>query len=137
MKTMVLATPDKRIRYVSHAYRGSCHDFSILKAELPPEHGNWFAEKSVRVDLGYYGIQKLYRCLELHIPDKKPKGKVLTKKQKESNREKSKIRIYVENAIGGMKRYRFLTDRLRCHRIDFYNKVVGIAAGLWNYILTC
>ena len=41
----------------------------------------------------------------------------------------SKIRIRVEHAIGGLKRYRFLSDRLN-------SLVAGIAADLWNFNLT-
>jgi len=134
---MILTTLDKRIKYLSYAYHGSCHDFSILKMELPPEKGNWFSKNTVHVDLGYQGIDKKYVCLKLSIPVKKPKGKELTKKQKKANRKKSQLRILVENAIGGMKRYRFLSDRLRCHSISLYNKIAGVAAGLWNFVLTC
>lgn len=134
---MVLTTLDKRIKYLSNAYHGSCHDFSILKTELPPEKGNWFSKNTVHVDLGYQGIDKKYVCLKLSIPAKKPKGKKLSKKQKKANRKKSQLRIFVENAIGGMKRYRFLSDRLRCHSIKLYNKIAGVAAGLWNFVLTC
>lgn len=134
---MVLSTPDKKIKYLSKAYHGSKHDFSILKTELPPEKGNWFTKNHVHVDLGYQGIDKKYICLKLSIPVKKSKGKELTKKQKKVNRKKGRLRVYVENAIGGMKRYRFLSDRLRCHSINLYNKIAGIAAGLWNFVLTC
>lgn len=134
---MVLATPDKRIKYLSYTYHGSVHDFTIMKSEFAPEQGNWFARHAVHVGLGYQGIDKHYVCLKLHIPTKKPRGRKLTKKQKKKNRKKSSQRIVVENAIAGMKRYRFLFDRLRCHSISLYNKITGIAAGIWNSVLIC
>lgn len=46
------------------------------------------------------------------------------------------IGIVVENAIVGMKRYRFLTGRLRCRDKTLYSKVVAITAGLWDFNLT-
>lgn len=133
---MVLSTTDKRIKYLSYCYHGSTHDFTLLKEELPPDEGDWFKESKVHVDLGYQGIAKRYECAKLYIPTKKPRGGELSKKQKKKNRKKSRKRIVVENAIGGMKRYRFLSDRSRCHSIRLYNKIAGIAAGLWNYNLT-
>jgi hypothetical protein len=44
-------------------------------------------------------------------------------------------RIIVEHSIGGMKRYRILSDRLRLHDFDFYDVILGVCAGLWNYHL--
>ena len=132
---MVLSTADKQIKYLSYCYYGSVHDFTVLKEELPPDAGDWFKNNEVHVDLGYQGIAKRYKCAKLYIPMKKPRGGELTKKQKKKNRKKSRKRIVVENAIGGMKRYRFLSDRLRCHSIALYNKIAGVAAGLWNYNL--
>jgi hypothetical protein len=133
---MVLSTNDRRIKYLSYCYYGSTHDFTLLKTELPPEEGQWFKHNKVHVDLGYQGIAKQYQCAKLFIPMKKPPGGELSKKQKKQNRKKSRKRIVVENAIGGMKRYRFLSDRARCHSIPLYNKIAGIAAGLWNYNVT-
>jgi len=129
---MVLSTKDKRIEYLSYCYHGSAHDFTLLKCELSPKKGDWFKDNEVHVDLGYQGIGKQYYCAKLYIPMKKPKGGELTKKQKKKNTKRSRKRIVVENVIGGMKRYRFLSDRSRCHPIRLYNKIAGIAAGLWS-----
>lgn len=134
---MVLATADKRIKYVSRAYRGNVHDLTLLRAELPPGAGEWFGASHVHVDLGYQGIAREYAHSALSIPVKKPRGTELREGDKAANRAKSRERVVVEHAIGGMKRYRFLSDRLRCHRIGLYDTIVGIAAGLWNYNITC
>ena len=111
---MVLATKDKFIKYVSSIYHGAQHDYSIFKSEFPQQREIWLSPFELHLDLGYYGIQKDYPNLRISIPHKKPKKKELSKPQKLENKGKSSIRIVVENAIGGMKRYRFLTDRLRC-----------------------
>ena len=136
-KVMVLATASKVIKFVSPPYLGKVHDFALLKSELPPEAGWWFRGREVHVDLGYLGFGKAYGGATVSIPVRKPKNGELTGEQKESNRAKSKQRVVVENAIGGMKRYRFLSDRLRCHDLQLYSMVVAIAAGLWNFNLTC
>lgn len=107
----------------------------MLKNEFNPESGKWFANFEILVDLGFLGIKKLYDG-EIRIPDKKSKKKELTREQKIKNKSISKIRIKVEHSIGGMKRYRILSDRLRCKDMTRYNQIAGICAGLWNFILT-
>lgn len=133
---MVLTTPSKQIKYLSKVYRGTSHDYSVFKEDFPVSKAKWLEGYQLHVDLGYQGIEKDYPNLNVLIPDKKPRKRELTKEQKKSNTMKSKQRVKVENAIGGMKRYRFLSDRLRCRSISLYSKVAGIAAGLWNFNLT-
>lgn len=133
---MVLGTKNKFIKYVSSIYHGAQHDYRIFKSEFPPNQQRWLSEFELHLDLGYYGIEKDYPELKISIPHKKPKKRELSQTQKIENKGKSSIRIVVENAIGGMKRYRFLTDRLRCRDKALYSKVAGLAAGLWNFNLT-
>ena len=44
-------------------------------------------------------------------------------------------RIKVEHSIGGLKRYRILSDRLRTHLIDLYDGIIRVCARLWNFYL--
>ena len=111
------------------------HDFKLLKEEFPPEQ-NWFESFKLRVDLGYLGIAKEYVCKALSIPNKKPGKQELNVMQKLENRVFAQERVKVEHAIGGMKRYRILSDRLRLHDIDLYNDVLEVCAGLWNFQLS-
>ena len=46
-------------------------------------------------------------------PKKKPRGKELTVDDKANNQQISAIRIRIEHAIGGVKRYRIVKDKLR------------------------
>ena len=59
IKSMVISTLDRKIHYLSEAYTGGSHDFSLIKTEFPPEQ-KWFSGKQVRVDLGYLGFDKQY-----------------------------------------------------------------------------
>lgn len=129
---MIIST---QIHYVSDCYEGKSHDFSLLKAEFDPAK-KWFKNFIVRVDLGYQGFDKCYDCKRVILPEKKPRKAELTSKQKLKNREKSRKRIRVEHCIGGMKRYRVLSDRLRIHDISLYNLTLEICAGLWHFNLT-
>ena len=132
---MCLTNTDKKILFISEAYHGSCHDYTMLKNEFDPTKGNWFDNFDLLVDLGFLGIQKDY-CPKVKIPIKKPKKKTLTESQKAYNKSVSQIRIKVEHSIGGLKRYRILADRLRMKSMVRYNQIAGICAGLWNYLLT-
>jgi hypothetical protein len=113
---------------------GQAHDYSILKAVFPPEQ-EWFTELEVRLDLGYLGFEKDYKCQKLYIPHKKPKKSELTEEQKAQNKIVSSERIKVEHSIGGMKRYRILSERLRVHDFELYDDILSVCAGLWNFYL--
>ena len=108
----------------------------MLMEEFPPEQ-DWFKNHRVRVDLGFIGIEKNYVCKELLVPNKKKKKQELNIVQKVENKLLARERICVEHAIGGMKRYRILSDRLRVHDVSLYNVILGVAAGLWNFYLSC
>ena len=107
----------------------------MFKEEFPPEQA-WFKNFKVRVDLGFLGIEKDYVCKELLLPNKKKKKQELSSEQKQENKLLASERIAVEHAIGGMKRYRILSDRLRVQDVELYNVILGACAGLWNFYLT-
>ncbi len=65
---------------------------------------------------------------------KNPKPK-LKDWQKRINTEISKFRILVENAIGGIKRYNILNHVFRNKKEEIRDKVIFLAAGLWNFKL--
>lgn len=131
---MVISTADKHIRYLSEAYVGKTHDYSLLKHEFAPGK-DWFSELTVSMDLGYQGFATDYACKEAVIPHKKNKHRTLTAQQIRDNKEKAKERIYVEHTIGGMKKYHFLSNRLRSKDFDMYNQIFGVCAALWNFSL--
>lgn len=115
----------------------------MFKDEFDPEKENWFLNKKLWLDLGYQGFEKNYAADDIQIPIKRPRRKSkkdpkieFTEEQKIHNRNVSSKRIYVEHAIGGMKRYRFLSNRLRCRDKRYYSLIAGVCAGLWNFQLT-
>ena len=132
---MLISTKDRVINSISYSYDGKQHDYKILKDTFAPEH-DWFKKFTLKVDLGYLGIEKDYNCSGIAIPHKKTKLYPLTDSQKDENKRTASERISVEYSIGGMKRYRTLSDHLRIHLIDFYDDVLGVCAGLWSFYLT-
>ena len=62
-------------------------------------------------DTGFQGFD--LQGVNIIQPAKKPKGRELSDIQKENNRKVASIRIRVEHAISGIKRYRIVKDKLR------------------------
>lgn len=114
---------------------GKSHDYTQLKHEFPPDDA-WFSDLAVSLDLGYQGFAKDYECQAVSQPAKKPKNAELSVEQKASNQQISSGRIWIEHAIGGLKRYRYLSDRLRTHKVDLYKLALVVCAGIWNFYLT-
>ena len=52
------------------------------------------------------------------------------------NKALSQVRIFVEHAIGGMKRYNILVHGFRHRKENFEDDVIGVCAGLWNLVLS-
>lgn len=139
---IMLLLSDKRswIYYVSELYDGCNVDMGILKKEFPPEK-NWFKKHKVIFDLGFVGVDKIYKIKNLVIGKKRPyKTKKnpdakMSEDQKQKNTAISRERIYVEHAIGRMKKFRILKNRCRYKCIVMKNRIIGICAGLANYDL--
>lgn len=118
--------------FISEAYVGKEHDYGLLKEEFPPGQP-WFKNKRVRLDSGFQGFQKDYECAEIYLPYKKARNKELTDEQKKCNRSNAGERIKVEHSIGGLKRYRILSDKARIKDWRLFNEIIGACAGLWNF----
>ena len=148
--TLVLSDKRTWIYYASKYYDGKnvvpiAIGIGVFKQEFPPEYP-WFKNFKVLVvpiaiGIGFVGIDKLYEIKKLVIGEKKPRKSKnnptpkFTEEQKIKNTKVSKERIFVEHAIGKMKRYRILKNRCRIKCSVTKNRIVGIAAGLWNYQL--
>ena len=136
-----MSLPDKVMVFLGRTCSGHNHDYSMLKQEFPPD-SDWFRDIHVRVDLGYHGIQSDYKSDQIQIPHKKPRkskktpNPQLSTDQKAANTALSQVRILVEHAIGGMKRYNILVHVFRNRKADFEDDAVGICAGLWNFALS-
>ncbi len=105
-----MSTPDKAIFFLGGTFSGHMHDYTMLKEEFPPGKA-WFQFPEVPADLGYQGTVSDYPGENIRIPHKKPRKSKknpitsLSDEQKAENRAPSKIRILVENAVCGLKRY--------------------------------
>ena len=141
LKKTVMALPNKWIVLLGRTLSGHNHDYLLLKAEFPPELA-WFPESNVRIDLGYLGIQADDKGARIDIPTKKPRtskknpNPQLSAEQKAANTALSRVRLFIEHAFGGMKRYNILVHTFRNRIEHFEDDVIGICAGLWNLVLS-
>jgi hypothetical protein len=141
LKNTVMSLPNKLIVFLGRTFSGHNHDYIMLKQEFPPEL-DWFTEMNVRVDLGYLGIRSDYKGERIDIPTKKPRksqkhpNPQLSDAQKAANTALSRVRIFIEHAIGGMKRYNILVHPFRNRIENFEDDVIGVCAGLWNLVLS-
>lgn len=130
----------KWIVFVGGTFPGHEHDYTMLKNEFSPEHP-WFETIRVILDLGYQGIRDDYKGENIKIPDKKPRKSKknpkteLSTEQKAKNRALSRVRIFVENAISGIKRFNILVHAFRNRKTKMDDDVIAIGAGLWNFLL--
>jgi hypothetical protein len=150
VKNTVITTASYWILFFGLTVAGSMHDYGRFKEEFPLPEGAgkaelaaWFEDFVLWLDFGYQGIQKAYAAKTIKLPHKKPrKSKAnphpsLTEEQNTENQAISRIRVVVEQAIGGLKRLGILVQRFRNHTADFVDEVGIIGAGLWNWKLKC
>jgi DDE superfamily endonuclease len=136
-----MALPDKFIIFLGRTFSGHNHDYLMLQQALPPEL-EWLADINVRVDLGYRGIQSDCRGEQIAIATRKPRksrknpNPQLSEEHKAANTALSRVRIFIEHAIGGMKRSNILVHTFRNRIEHFEDDVIGICAGLWNLVLS-
>jgi DDE superfamily endonuclease len=129
------------IIFLGRTFSGHHHDYSRLQQEWPPEL-DWCAALHVRVDLGYRGIHSDYRSDRIDIPTKKPRkskkhpNPQVSDEQKAAHTALRPVRLLIEHAIGGMKRYTIVVQVFRNRKVDFEDDAVGICAGLWNFALS-
>jgi len=140
-KCTVIATLNTYILYVGVIFRGKNHDYGMFKTEFKPGL-NWFKKFRIYVDLGYLGFADDYKTKKLLIPYKKPRksknnpNPTLTEEQNKHNKNVSSIRVKVEHAIGGMKRYKCFSDKYRNKINDTKSFFKILSAGFWNFNLS-
>ena len=133
-KNTLMVDEGKRIRFISPTRDGSIHDFTLFKKEgiahcVPSNYSLW-------VDKGYTGINSLLPGhTKAYIPKRKSKKIPLTPLEKSENKVISSLRIPVEHAIGGMKRYGCMQTPIRNKNWNIENKMPLLCAGLWNFHL--
>lgn len=131
-KSVIVSDKKRRVLVVTKQKSGRRHDKRLadkddIFQQLPKK-------VKVMADTGFQGSDKDHP--NMFIPKKKPKGRELTADEKETNRIISSYRVIVEHAIGGIKRYRCMSEKLRNHKPYIDDTFLLLSAGLWNYHLS-
>lgn len=125
------STRTKRVILLSEARAGKIHDKRQLdEADLV---SNIPDVVRIEGDLGFQGLQNEF--VNIHLPQKKPRGKELSESQKQENKEFSSQRVVCEHAHAGIKRYNAVSAIYRNRVPDFDDRLMLTAAGLWNFYL--
>jgi DDE superfamily endonuclease len=117
------------ICFLSPTYEGKMPETTIAELEgyrLPPGSGLY-------QDMGFQGF--FLAGVTLMQPKKKPRGGELTPPEKANNGRISSSRIRIEHAIGGVKRYRIVKDKLRLLKDRIRDTVMETCCGLHNFRL--
>jgi len=127
-KNIVITDPKKRILVLTPSKHGKVHDKKLSDKALAvvriPK------EVALLADTGFVGIDKQHS--NTLMPKKKPRGGELTDDDKAMNRLISSVRVGVEHAIGGMKRFRAVSGIFR-NKNGWDDNLVLVCAGLWNF----
>lgn len=129
-KNIVVSDPDKRILVLSDTFPGHTHDQTgandhAIFEPIPPE-------VVAHLDLGFSGVPTEHPTKRFSLPEKKPRGRPLSGDAKARNREKARRRVLVEQAIGGIKRFRAVTEVFRNNLENYADRMMLAACGLWN-----
>ena len=129
IKNNLMINAESKVVFLTPSCEGRIHDKRIADTiGYSPPCGSVLYQ-----DSGFQG----FTCPEVSIvqPKKKPKGRELTVEEKENNRQISSIRIRVEHAIGGIKRYRIVKEKLRTYKKGFSDLGMETCCGLHNFRL--
>ena len=132
-KNTIFCNEEAKIPFVSPTKDGRLHDSKQLRKcsvteHIPKEVGIW-ADSAYPRDMAKNGNTVM-------IPRKKPRKGNLSDEQKVENRAISGLRMVVERAIGGIKKFRCMTDPFR-NKNGKDDKMILVAAALWNLHIIC
>lgn len=126
VKNALIISATCSILFVSPTVSGRIHDKTIADTSYTIPSGFTLLQ-----DSGYQGYAPF--GVEIIQPQKKPKGKELTKEQKERNKEISADRVRVEHTIGSVKRLRIVKDECRLRKDNFVERIFTTCAAMHNF----
>jgi hypothetical protein len=140
LKTQVVTDGQQPMHAIRVAVAGRVHD-QTLAAEVDtlqrlPDNGEASMDQAYpglaeQVDVVIDAQAIAGPCFTLKIPFKKPKGNALSAEHNAFNRDRSAIRVRIDQCIGWLKTWAVLANRLRCdHAI--YTPIFQLVCGLVN-----
>ncbi len=129
VKNLLVVNAQSQIMFLTPTCEGKKHD----KKVADEAHYRFPDGSTLYQDTGFQGFS--LAGVTILQPQKKPRGQELTPEAKDANRLINKIRIRIEHAIGGVKRYRIVKDKIRNWKQGFRDKVMETCCGLHNFRL--
>ncbi len=126
---MVLIDLTGRVLFLTETVEGKRHDKKLADETayaLP-------AGSRLLQDTGFQGFT--LENVTILQPKKKPRNLLLSDLDKEVNQWLSSLRIRIEHAIGRVKRYRIVKDKIRTWKAGFKDAVLETCCGLHNFRL--
>ena len=118
-----------KVIFLTDTVEGKKHDKKLAdESDYSLPEGSKLAQ-----DSGFQGFN--LENVAILQPKKKPKGGELSDLEKNINQWHSSLRIRVEHAIGGVKRYRIVKDKIRNWKAGFKDSVMETCCGLHNFRL--
>lgn len=130
-KSVLVSDNKRRILVITKQKSGRRHDKRLADKESIFE--NLPEDIDAYADTAFEGEKRVHG--RVYIPQKKPKGRLLTAQEKDMNKLISSFRVVVEHAIGGIKRYGCMSQKLRNRKPFIDDHFLLLTAGLWNYHL--
>jgi len=130
-KNIIVSDKHKKVLVLSITRSARRHDKRMADKDILFERIP--KNVAVFVDTGFIGVKQKHN--NTFIPQKRTKGKPLSNEQKQWNKLISGIRVPVEHAIGGIKRYQSVTQTFRNKKQQLADTFILLSAGLWNYHL--
>jgi DDE superfamily endonuclease len=115
--------------FLSHTCEGKASDKSMQSWQAIPCHPK-VACIRIRASRDF-----TCRASQFSNRRKHPLGGELIPPEKATNRRISSIRIRIEHAIGGVKRYRIMKDRIRLLKDGIRDTIMETCCGLHNFRL--
>jgi DDE superfamily endonuclease/Helix-turn-helix of DDE superfamily endonuclease len=130
-KSVIVSDKKRRVLVITKQKSGRRHDKRLADKESVFE--NIPKKIPVYADTAFTGEGLAHK--NILLPKKKTKNRPLTYGEKETNKIISSYRVIVEHAIGGIKRYRCMSEKLRNHKPFIDDTFLLLSSGLWNYHL--
>lgn len=130
-KNIIGCDERRRIVFLSKSKNGKLHDKKALDKSLFPHFLP--EELTLWVDKGFRGINRIVKS-KIMMPKHNSKKNPLSKEEKLNNATISGIRMTVEHAINGIKRFGIIANPFR-NKNGKDDKVTHLCAGIWNWHL--
>jgi hypothetical protein len=127
VKNVLLINAALTIVFLSATYPGSTHDKRIADATPYPLP----ADSRLLQDLGFLALT--LPQVEVLMPTKKPRGRLLTRAQKAANRRIARRRVRIEHVNSSVKRCHIVHETNRLRKVGVRDVVMEVCCALHNF----